>query len=428
MVKKYFLLQFSLFLLAFFFINLFIRKSIPASYYVLLDYNQLYFDRNRIHIEDFSLSGDSLDIILSGGELKQGKNNFQVFSGSRLIYQVESRDKEIRFRLDSAGVNRISIGINGSLQRLPMNIDFSPDSMFRKYDNSSSNPYELSTDIPLRTGALYAAKKWAVPIPESGSSAIDRQTAGILKDSIQILEGDSSKQKILKIARYILERTAGREGVPSDEISHLHPLKQLEYIEAGKFRVWCGNFSAIFSYFASSAGMQVRLVSCGLSNGGVSTGIHVFCEAYLKEEQSWAYVDLTSRNILVRYNEKWLNAIDIQRLLRYRVRDSSFVAWHFEKDSLYQVPFYKVENLNEYYFHSNAVFTFYFGDYLAIQEPANLLSRAIKFFYTKPFYARYSDNLAFSNPAFFLRILTNYLLAAAFLIWLILVIRRIFQK
>jgi hypothetical protein len=249
-----------------------------------------------------------------------------------------------------------------------------------------------------------------------------------LKDSIHILEGESSDQKILKIARFILKKTAGKEGIPADELSRLHPLKQLEYIESGKSRVWCGNFSAIFSYLATSAGIQVRLVSCGLSNGGVSTGIHVFCEAFLKEEESWAYVDLTSRNILVRYNEKWLNAIDIQRLLRYRVQDSSFLAWHYEKDSLFQVPFYKVEKLNDYYFHSNAVFTFYFGDYLAIQEPANIFSRAIKFFYTKPYYAFYSDNLPVSNPAFFLRILTNYLLAAVFLAWLLMLMRRIFQK
>jgi hypothetical protein len=428
MGKKYFLLQFSLFLLALFFINLFIRKSIPASYSAILDYNQLYFDRDRIHIEDFSLSGDSLDILLSGGELKEGKNNFQVFSGSRLIARIESPDKEIRFRLDSAGVNRISIAVNGSSQRLPMNIDFSPDSMFRKFDNRSSNEYELLSDIPVRAGTLYAAKEWAVPIPESNSIAIEEQTSSILEDSIQLKTGESSVQKILKIARFILKRTAGKEGIPADELSRLHPLKQLEYIEAGKSKLWCGNFSAIFSYLASSAGIQVRLVSCGLSNGGVSTGIHVFCEAYLKEDQSWAYVDLTSRNILVSYNKSWLNAIDIQRLLRYQVQDSSLVAWHYEKDSLYQVPFYKVENLNKYYFHANAVFTFYFGDYLAIQNPANIFSRAIKFFYTKPYYALYSDNLPIGNSSFFLRILTNYLLAAAFLIWLLILIRRIIQK
>jgi hypothetical protein len=50
MFKKYFLIKFSLFLLALFCVNLFLRKFTPFSYALLLNYNQLYYPQEKIYI------------------------------------------------------------------------------------------------------------------------------------------------------------------------------------------------------------------------------------------------------------------------------------------------------------------------------------------------------------------------------------------
>jgi hypothetical protein len=425
MGKKFFLLKLSMVLAALLLANLFLRKAEPFSYTVLLNYNQLYFDRDRIHMEDFGLSGDSLQIRFSGNLHHEDKNSFQVYEGPSLLYQIETTGTEIRFRLDHPGLHHISIAVNGSADRIPVNIDFSPDSIFTKNGNSHNVAYELTSNVPAGKGPFYASKDWAVRFPGYDKTPAGVQTAQILKDSIQILSLDDSKQRVLKIARFILRRTQGKEGIPTDELSALNPLEQLQSIEAGKSKAWCGNFSAIFSWFATASGLQVRIVSCGFPERGVSTGNHEFCEVYLKEEQVWAYVDLTSKNILTKCDGKWLNAIDIDRLLSYRLRDSNFLALHFEEDSIIEIPFDKVSSLAAYYFHTNAIFSFYFGGYLEIQHPGNIFLRAIKFFYPKPYYAVYSDNLPIGNDAFFLRILTNYLLAAGCIIWLIAVLKRV---
>jgi hypothetical protein len=424
MFKKYFLILFSFFLLVLFWFNYFLRKESPRSYGKMLDYHQLYDDKDRMRIEELGVSGDSLDIRFAGPNLDRGANQFQIFSSGRLLYQLVTPGKKIRIKLDSPGIRQISIAINGSPDRIALNIDYSPDSVYRSYHNSSHNLYEITGESAVRPGRLYGAGDWAIRIPDGDPESSGAQS--ILMDSIHLASSDSSRIKIQKIARFILFRTAGMEGVPSDSIWGFPPLKQLDYIRAGKSRAWCGNFTSIFSYLATKAGMQVRWVSCGLSGAGYSTGIHVFCEVFLKEEKNWAYVDLTSRNILVRYGQKWLNVIDIQRLLRYPVEDPALVALHYEKDSLYEVPFFKEARLATYYFHPNALFTFYFGDYLQIKEPASLMTRGLKWFYPKPYYAFYSDNLPPSNPDLQLRILSNYVLAAGMIVWMIALVRKIF--
>jgi hypothetical protein len=426
MFKKYFLIKFSLFLLALFCINLFLRKFTPLSYALLLNYNQLYYPQEKIHIEEFHLTGDSLDIIFGGGTLGRKRNNFQVFAGNKCIYQQETSGKNIRLKLDSPGITRVSVSVNGAMERQQMNIDYSPDSIYSKFGNSSHTLYELTTNVPVLPGHLYPVLDWAIHYPTVDSIHSQLETQQLLKDSIKIQPGDSCRQKVLKIARFILYRTAGKEGIPADTLSLLPAMQQLRYIEAGKSKVWCGNFSTIFSFLAEAAGLSVRLVSCGSSEGGVANGIHVFCEVYLREDQTWAYVDLTSRNILVCYGGKWLNAIDLQRLLRYPVQDTSLIAWHYEKDSIYAVSFAKVSTLAANFFTANTVFTFYFGEYLKIKEPANFFSRAIKFFYTKPYYAVYSDNQPAQADAFYLRILTNYLLLIGLIIWLAVFLKKIF--
>jgi hypothetical protein len=424
MFKKYFLIKFSLFLMVLFCINLFLRKFAPLSYAVVLDYNQLYYPQDKIHIESYQVIDDSLEIIFGGGALERKTNDFRVIAGNKLLYQEETNRKNIRFKLDSPGISKVLVSVNGV--PLEMEIDYSPDSIYSKFANSSHTLYEITTKVPVLSGRLYPVSDWAIHYPSIDSIRDGLETERILKDSIKIQPGDPGQQKVLKIARFILYRTAGKEGIPADTLSLLSPIQQLRFVEAGKSKAWCGNFSTIFSYLAQAAGLSVRLVSCGASQGTVSSGIHVFCEVYISEDQNWAYVDLTSRNILVRYNEKWLSAIDLQRLLRYPVQDSNMIACHYEKDSLYQVPFSRVSDLASHYFNANTIFTFYFGQYLQIKDPINFYSRLIKFFYTKPYYAIYSDNQPARMATFYIRILTNYLLAITLIAWLIVFAKKIF--
>lgn len=417
MFRKFFFPRLFLFLLIVFFVNLFFRKgaSKPDSYAALLSYNQLYWDKDKIHIKSIHTADDSIEVSLEGKILNQPKNIFRIFSGNTLIAELQTPEKRIKFKPRPGNIDKISITANGSGDSVSMSVDYTPDSLYRKQGFSKGVVYEIIPNTPDDPARLYTVRDWALDYWGDDTANTAAETRRMLKDSIRIGANESSTEKILKIARFILQRTAGREGTPTDELSALHPLHQLRCVQDGKSKIWCGNFSSIFSFLASSAGLPVRLVSCGLDNGQYTNGVHVFCEVYLKEEQSWVYVDLTAKNILVSYNKKWLNAIDIQRLLKYNIQDSNWVAWHYEKDSIYETPYFRVADLSRYYFHPGNTFMFYYGDFLKKMTPKNLWSRMIKFFYARPYYALYSDDFRLPNYDFYLRIFTNYLLALAFL-------------
>jgi hypothetical protein len=431
-LKQYFYPKIFFLLLIIFLFNLYLRKWAVETnaYAVLLNYNQLYYDRDKIHIESFAIRGDSVEINLDGGSMNQIKNEFSVLSGGRLINQQISSEKNLKVFPDSLNKGEFNILINGGKDSLQVSVEFLSDRIALANRGPINNPYVISTQTLIGSQDLYHASDWTIRNwgEHDSDPDIAAETKRILDDSAQIRQNDPGSSKVLKIARFILQRTAGHEGEPAEGLSNFHPLMQLRVVQSGQSRIWCGNFSSIFSYFATKAGLPVRWVSCGKTEGRYSSGTHVFCEVFLKEQQSWVYVDLTSRNILVRYGKNWLNAIDIQRLLRYPIEDSSWVALHYEKDSLYETPFRNVSALVSYYFHPNNTFVFYFGDYLKIMTPKNIFSRAIKFFYGRPYYAIYSDNYRVSNARFYLRILTNYLLGLGILFYLFQAAQYLFKS
>jgi len=403
-------------------INLFLRKNeqFADAYTQWLNYNQLYVDQDKLHIKTSRLDGDSVEIELQGAILHEGKNEVTVLSGNRLISARQVFGKKIKFKPLAGQVDRLAMVINGDADTIFLDVDYDPKT---GSGSREENQYEFTTNTLVNPGQLNSVQDWVIRGWGDEPAGIREETQRILNDSIRIAAHERSTEKILKLASFILQRTYGHEGAPSDELSRMHPLKQLRYAEAGKSKLWCGNFSSIFSFLASSAGLPVRLVSSGKIEGAYSNGIHVFCEVYLKEEQEWVYVDLTSRNILTRYHRKWLNAIDVQRLLRYPIVDTGWVAWHYEKDSLFETPFYKVAALPAYYFHANSRFVFYYGDFLQIMEPKNIFRRASKFFYTRPYYATYSDNARMVNFALYCRIFSGYLFVLLLLLFLFRLIK-----
>jgi hypothetical protein len=187
----------------------------------------------------------------------------------------------------------------------------------------------------------------------------------------------------------------------------------------GKANLWCGNYAAIFSSFAMSVGIPVRTIFTGTSKSELGMGNHVFCEAYIKEEDCWAYVDLTSNTVLVKNGDRFLNVVDVQRLLRYSGGADKVSSYSIIGDSVQVVPFDSMSKIARYYFTPNALFTFFYKDYFSKYTGAGIMQRIQNMFITHPVYAVYSDNLPGRNYHFLARIISNYFLTAIALLWLI---------
>ena len=133
-----------------------------------------------------------------------------------------------------------------------------------------------------------------------------------------------------------------------------------------------------------------------------------------------AYVDLTMRNIFVKKNDQFLNAAQVYSLFKLKGDNADgTVALHVSKDTMQEQAFNNVSDLTKYYFHPGNEFHYLYSDYFKKSFPGNIGERFINFFYHRPYYAIYSDNISFENYQFYYRLISNYSLAVFILVYII---------
>jgi hypothetical protein len=145
-------------------------------------------------------------------------------------------------------------------------------------------------------------------------------------------------------------------------------------------------------------------------------------EVWLKEYGCWAYADLTDGIVSVTKDGRFLNTLDIQRLLQYPM-DSSQMALHYEGDSLVSRPFKKVGASAVKAFDRNTVFTYYYGRYRRLASPENIAEKIKSLLSPEAYYAFYSDDYSPVNYHFYLRVFFGYLFLLVGLLWLGMVVR-----
>lgn len=393
------------------------RKKLPYAYAEILSYNQLYYQDETIRITRvYCSSKDSLTFEFRGGDIK-GTNLFELFLDSALFAKKTSKYLTI---MPSTGLNRYMLRINGGRN---YSIDIDRSSLDINYNNNQtvSSSYEVSSrDILISDIRLTRFNDWKETTFWKEETLDTSEVNRYLRDSIKILSTDKTSIKAAKIARYIIQSTFDRSGAPSEQIKELNPIQQLEEFRSGRSKLWCGNYSYLFAFFSTKAGIPVRTITCGTDLSGVSTGTHVFNEVFLNEEQSWAYVDLTMRNVFVKKNGQFLNAAQVYSLFKLKGDDADgIVALHVSKDTMQEQAFNNVSGLTKYYFHPGNEFHYLYSDYFKKSFPGNIGERFINFFCRKPYYAVYSDNISFENYQFYYRLISNYCLAMFILVCII---------
>lgn len=402
-------------------VNLISRKQLSYSYTEILPYNQIYYLNDQLRIIDIEQKeGDSLTIKFKGNGIKQN-NHFEIFTDSALVLSERSENLTIR---PDPKQNQFFLRINDRPPKYLVNIDYTPLSVYRQAGNSSSVVYEVtSRDILISPASFHKLSDWDVSSFWSEKMKDKSEIDRYLRDSMNVSVSDSAHIKVLKIAGYLLEVTEGRLGIPSDYLSQLSPVQQLEYIRRGHSRLWCGNYVDLFSFFSSRAGVANRIVSCGNNMGNTALGSHSFNEVFLPEWNRWAYVDLTEGNVFVRKGDSFLNALDLYAALKTEdTVNDGITAYRFSNGRLMSMPFKEASKLARYYFHPGNSFQFLYSDYLKKQIPRDVVARVKKFFYLKPYYATFSENIIQGNYQFYLRLATNYLLAMIGILWLFAVV------
>jgi len=182
-----------------------------------------------------------------------------------------------------------------------------------------------------------------------------------ISDSI-VNHSTTTFNKILGIGLFLHQNFSHRLGQPDNNLLSASPLTQFKRLQTeDSLQLWCGNLSAMFSYFAWSQGIICRNIE--ILNPG---NHHVLNECYLPETSQWIVVDLTNNIMAAESGGNLLHFVG----MREQTRNSTEVmAWRRSGDSLVkeslntQQPF-----LQTFYDPSRTAFYYHWINYSKVYK------------------------------------------------------------
>jgi hypothetical protein len=291
-------------------------------------------------------------------------------------------------------------------------IDYVPRDLYAKANNPTPDNYHIvSSTIPIGEYTKYPIDAF---VDNSFFEDDVIKVRKILKEEVNIQYNDSTKAKIEKLAVFLLNKLDDKRGIPLGKMDLFSPFTQYNYALSGKSRIWCSNFASIFSFFANNAGIPTRIISVSGRLDGVNISGHVFAESFIKEKEKWAFVDLTSKKLLlVNSRGDFLNTLDIFHLNQMKVIEG-VNAFIFKDGKINLVPYSDVNFYEEYYFSKDATFVFH-----KKKMNFNMLPRKIK----QAFKIVTDPDLAYSignsNKNYYILMSLFYVELVVLLIWLL---------
>jgi hypothetical protein len=375
------------------------RKKLAGAYASYPSYNALYHIRDGLHISSIHrLSKGYVEVVFEGANIRAA-NHFEVYEKGERVMDMLAPNLRIQ---PGKGLKVYEIVIN-SRDSFTMEVEM---------------PVINIPSLPLMQDRLEDPSIWCMYDTLSPGEAHSGEIRRYLEDSMQIRPFESSEVRVKKIARYILSVTSGKYGSPAAFMAHLTPVEQLQYVQAGRSRLLCGGYSDIFSFFSNKAGIPCRYIEAGGPADELSYAPHVVNEVWLKEPGCWAYVDLTDGIVFAKKGGHFLNTVDLQRLLRSHIMDTSYKALHYEGDSLISVPFERTSFAAIRSFDQNTHFLFYYGRYRRLAAPDGLMQKIKSLLSAQAYYAAYSDSYSPANDRYYLRLCSGYIFLLVSVIWL----------
>lgn len=385
------------------------RKKLPGAYASYPSYNALYHTRDGLHITGIHrLSQGYVEIIFEGADIR-AVNHFEVYEKGVKVMDTLAPILRIR---PGNGLKDYGVMVN------------SRDSFTMEMEMPVIN----IPSLPLMPGRLENPSIWCMYDTLSPSEAHSEEIKHYLDDSMQIRLSETSEVRVKKIARYILSVTSGKFGSPAAFMAQLTPLEQLQCVQTGRSKLLCGGYSDIFSFFSNKAGIPCRNIEAGGPAGDLSYPPHVVNEVWLKEYGCWAYVDLTDGIVFAKKGGHFLNTVDLQRLLRSHIMDTSYKTIHYEGDSLVSMPFERASFAAIRSFDQNTLFLFYYGRYRRLATPKGMIQKIRSLLSAEAYYAAYSDNYSPVNDRYYLRLCSGYLFLLISVIWLWSLFRRAVRR
>jgi transglutaminase-like putative cysteine protease len=264
---------------------------------------ELYPSRADICLSNYEQLSDEPGVVLV---LRSDVENFSHFryslrrdSLSREA-PLDSRSGEITVRFDRASVRpqRISVAIQAVSKSgrktppLSIELGYYPSEHYAAAGQHTRSWLVVHASDIERCGS--SVEDWIVERPSADDRAYARRRWGRLVSPLP-----TDYEKARAIARELVESLRSHEGIPSDQMRYAPAFEQLARAEAGRDRVWCGNYADIFSAACNALDIPARKIdmqyvwsSEGKTNFEVAEG-HRTTEVFDRDLNRWVWMDLT---------------------------------------------------------------------------------------------------------------------------------------
>ena len=388
---------------------IYIHRDNGFAYTSFANQNQLYQSDETPYIQGFYLhTNESLEIIVNPNSTQ---NNWLVEKRS-LINKKNEHHPIIKLQ---EGKHNYTLFNNSD--SITLGFDYTKSQTYKQSNRTRESVVELCySSIPINNNSIGTRSYWQQTSPYSNEQEIN-EVKKIVKDSLQIKTTDNNIQIIEKISAFILKHIGTDKGIPSDKMDSLSPFRQFNLAKTKQSKVWCGNFSDIFSFFAQCAGITTRLVCLEGKIGDISKSGHSFNEAYIKELQKWVFVDLTSNSLFAKSSSnQYLNSIEFYNL--YKLSPKEITITRFINDSIKQENFEVIKPFYDDYFQSNNQFVFYNNT----QFKNNLYSFSSKlkrYAFKNSTYSIYTEAKDHENEKFYIKQFALGILLSFTLYWIL---------
>ena len=387
------------------------------AYQEFASFAQLYELNTTPRITDLITRQDSLELVIKP---VPGDSIWKITKGNKLtvsrsihpIIQLESGKHEYT----------VTTGNPDSSFLLTVGINVTPESTYTQNKRTRESVTELyACNIPVGNYKTWSINDWQriSPYSQQQDEVLAKQW---IKQYAGIVHGDSTLRKTEKIARALLKQLDASRGIPEDSMDLISPYRQFTKAIHLQSKLWCGNFTAIVSYFLEVEGIASREVCLeGKLNSVYTTG-HSLNEVFIPELNTWVMVDLTSKAVLVSFKGKYLNLLDLYTLHQ---QNADLKVSFYQKDSISTCSYDTVRPFYDAYFNIPPRFVYYFNNQYQ-PNTYGFLTKWKRYFFERPTFVTYSGTVDSSNKKFYYK----QMAAAGLLLFLVyllvlVIVRRI---
>jgi hypothetical protein len=182
----------------------------------------------------------------------------------------------------------------------------------------------VRSNVPCGDFEQYSLKDWVDDYSYVGKEGL-AETDRLLRDEVGIREGESTFARMEKITRYLRIKLKNARGIPKDDERWMDAWTLYSEMAAGTGKGWCTQHAQIYVYWANRAGIPTRFVFGARTQDNTITYTgHSFAESFIREQNRWAFVDLSHSFIYVTDKKgQALNTAELFHLNQLNAFDST---------------------------------------------------------------------------------------------------------